>query len=117
MRLSTSIPFLVILATACSQEPLSVFGLPDDTLRMGSNQELELTLQNVGPGEYLSPPIILSESKRTVLEFLDVAVACPCPPAGVTQRFRFAGRRPGVATVSFQHSINDGVATAIVKVR
>jgi hypothetical protein len=114
--LSKSIAFVVLLAASCTQDPVSVYGSPDDTVRVHVNQELEITLQNVGPGEYLSPPAIASVSGQTVLRFLDVTLACPCPPAGLTQRFRFEGRQPGVATVAFQHSVSDRVVTAIVKV-
>ena len=115
-RVSKSIPLAVILAAACAQDPLSVLGQPNDTLRIRVNQKLEITLQNVGPGEYLSPPAIAGESSQTILRFLDMALACPCPPAGLTQRFRFEGRQRGVATVEFQHSVNDRVIHAIVKV-
>jgi len=115
-RLLKWVPLVVGIAAACTQDPVSAFGPQDDTLRVRVNQELELTLQNVGPGEYLSPPTIVSESDRTVLQFLD-AVMLPSPPAGAKQLFRFEGRQPGVATVSIQQSIGVRPITAIVKVR
>lgn len=105
-----------MLAAACAQNPLSVLGAPDDTLRISSHQRLEITLQSIGPGEYLSPPTIASASGQSILRFVDVALACPCPPAGLTQRFRFEGGEPGVATVAFQHSVNDRLITAFIKV-
>jgi hypothetical protein len=117
LRLLRAFPLVVTIAAACVQDPVSAFGPPDDTLRVRVGQELELTLQNIGPGEYLSPPTVVSESDRTVLNFLDAAHACPCPPAGIKQLFRFEGRQPGVATVTIEQSFTHGVITAIVKVR
>jgi hypothetical protein len=111
------IPLVITIAVACARDPVSAVGQPDDTLRVRVNQKLELTVQNVGPGEYLSPPTIASESGRPVLEFLDAALACPCPPAGARQRFRFEGRQPGVATVTIQQSVTHHEITAIVRVR
>ena len=117
VRLLKWVPLVVGIAAACTQDPVSAFGPQDDTLHVRVNQVLELTLQNIGPGEYLSPPTIVSASDRTVLQFLDAVLACPCPPAGMKQLFRFEGRQPGVATVSIQQSENGRVVTAIVKVR
>lgn len=117
MRIASSIAATIILATACGPEPLGVVvGTPGDTLQIAVNQQLEIALQNIGPGEYLSPPTITSESDGTVLRFLDAALACPCPPAGIRQRFRFEGRTRGVATVAFRQSYNDRVVTAVVSV-
>lgn len=109
-------PLVAIALAACAQDPVSVFGTPSDTLAIRVNQKLEVTLQNVGPGEYQSPPTIVSESDETVLRFLDAAHACPCPPAGVTQLFRFEGRRRGLATVTFTHSYFGHVKAIVVRV-
>ena len=60
-------------------------------------QNIDVTLGNVGPAVYLSPPRISSGA----LTFLGVEDALPHVPAGVTQRFRFKAVRRGRAIVTF----------------
>jgi hypothetical protein len=107
---------LAVLVLGCAQEPLAVYGPPSDTLRILVGQRLEITLQNVGPGTYASPPEVTSAGSRPVLRFMDEASVCPCPPAGETQRFRFEGVRAGAATVKFEQTYFHRVHTATVKV-
>jgi len=71
-----------------------------ETLRIAVGQELDLTFQTIGPGEYESPPSISSSS----LQFLDVTAFRPAPRAGLAQRFRFKGAIPGRAIVVIHHS-------------
>jgi|SRR5690242_9879344 hypothetical protein len=71
-----------------------------ETLRIAVGQELELTFQTKGPGEYESPPRISSSA----LQFLDVTAFRPAPRAGLAQVFRFKGVIPGQAIVVFHHS-------------
>ena len=77
-----------------------VLRIEGETLRIAVGQELDLTFQTVGPGEYQSPPSISSSS----LQFLDVTAFRPAPQAGLAQRFRFKGAIPGRAIVVFHHS-------------
>ena len=101
------IPCCLLLGGACSAD--SVVGVTAD----GSGrkvpalvgQEVRITLGNVGPGEYQSPPTISS----SILTFLGVDVVPPYTPAGPTQQFRFLAKAPGRAIVHFQRALNDSV--------
>jgi hypothetical protein len=68
------------------------------SVRVG--QELELKLQTIGPGEYVSPPVLSSSALR----FLNVQLIGPPVPAGLTQGFRFRGVGTGRTIVEFHHS-------------
>jgi hypothetical protein len=82
---------------------VSANGSPARTFSLKTGQELELTLQSIGPGDYASPPLI----STAAVKLLDVTVVGPHVPAGVTQRFRFSAVSPGEAVITFQHSGND----------
>jgi hypothetical protein len=84
----------------CGGSPSEVDGSLGETLSVTAGQELSLTLQSIGPGEYVSPPSVSSAALR----FLDVRLAGPAVPAGVTQRFRFAALAPGRAIIVFHHT-------------
>ncbi len=112
-RLCTSLLFTIPLLAACGTEPLAVSGSPNRTLFVALGQELDLTLQTVGPGEYQSPPTVSSPSIR----FLDVAFVGPAVPAGPTQRFRFQAEAPGEAIILFQHSGSNPPVSDTVEVR
>lgn len=62
-------------------------------------ERIDITLQSVGPGEYVSPP---ASSSSSVL-FVDVA-SCGNLPAGVTQCFHFRAASPGQAVLTFTHT-------------
>ncbi|HEV2751960.1 MAG TPA: hypothetical protein VGV12_15670 [Gemmatimonadales bacterium] len=98
--------------TACAKQPLAVRGFQGQTLSVAVGQELDVTLQTVGPGQYESPPMVSSPS----LQFLSVAFVGPYVPAGPTQQFKFKGEAPGQAIVVFQHSGNNPTITDIVNV-
>ena len=83
-----------------------------ETLRIAVGQELDLTFQTIGPGEYESRPSISSSS----LQFLDVTAFRPAPRAGLAQRFRFKGAIPGQAIVVIHHSGNSPVIRDTVNV-
>ena len=83
-----------------------------ETLRIAVGQELELTFQTIGPGEYESPPIISSSS----LQFLDVRAFRPAPRAGLAQVFRFKGVIPGRAIIVIHHSGKSPVIRETVNV-
>ncbi len=93
--------FVVALGLAgCSQGALEANGSPSHTISIEAGRELELTLQTIGPGEYVSPPAVSSATVR----FLDVRQGTPVP-AGATQVFRFEAVAPGVAVVVFHHKL------------
>src|SRR4051812_8851233 len=91
---------LAFLAACNSDDLVSARATPDRMLSLSVGQELDLTLQTVGPGEYISPPAISSAA----VHFLDVSLVSPAVPAGPTQRFRFRAEAPGQAVLTFQHT-------------
>ena len=111
-RVAGSLACVLSLPVACATEPLAVRGSQGQMLNLAVGQELDVTLQTVGPGQYLSPPFVSSASLR----FVDVAFVGPYVPAGPTQRFRFEGAAPVQVIVVFQHSGNDPTITDTVDV-
>jgi len=101
------------LVAGCGTEPLAIKGSESQLLSIVVGQELHVTLQTIGPGEYESPPFVSSPSLR----FLSVALVSPHVPAGPTQQFRFMGEAPGQAIVVFQHSGDNPTVTDTVYVR
>jgi hypothetical protein len=99
--------------TACGPEPLSQNGVPGKTLSVNVGQTLDLKLQSIGPGEYVSPPVISS----TAIRFLGVSAVGPAVPAGVTQTFSFQAVAPGSAIIVFHHSAQNPVVEDTVEVR
>ena len=92
----------LILLTACGSED-STSPDPDqnrgETLSVVASQVFIVTLQSVGPGEYVSPPAISSSA----VHFLGVTLGEPVP-AGPTQRFRFQAVQSGRAVITFRHT-------------
>src|SRR2546425_11383618 len=88
-------------------------GTEGQTLRVAVGEELDLTLQTVGPGEYQSPPSVSSSS----LQFLDATPITPTSRWGIAQVFRFKGVAPGQAIVVIRHSGNSPVMSDTVNVR
>src|SRR2546426_9182263 len=84
-----------------------------ETLRIAVGQELDLTFQTIGPGEYESRPSISSSS----LQFLDATPITPTSRWGIAQVFRFKGVAPGQAIVVIRHSGNSPVMSDTVNVR
>ena len=95
--------WLALILACNSDDIVSANGTPERTFSLKMGQELELTLQSIGPGDYTSPPLISTAS----IKFLEVTLIGPPVPAGVTQRFRFSAVSPGEAVITFQHSGNN----------
>ena len=93
----------IVVASCGSDGITSIVGTTSQTIVAELGDEVQITLGNVGPGEYLSPPQISS----TVLTFLSVDVVPPFTPAGPNQRFRFKTNARGQAIVSFRRFLND----------
>ncbi len=70
------------------------------TVNASANQEIDLTLQTIGPGEY-SDPSVSSESVR----FLGVSEPFVPNPGGPKQLFRFEAVTAGSATITIPHSV------------
>ncbi len=87
------------LARCGSDAPTTPSGTYGETFAVRPGQELEIRLQNIGPGEYRVPPAISSPSVR----YQGVTFGDPVP-AGLTQLFYFQAVKVGRALVTFRHS-------------
>ena len=102
-----SLPLRVLLGSlfvaSCGSDGVAgIVGTTSQTVVANVGDEVQITLGNVGPGEYVSPPQISS----AVLTFLSVDVVPPYTPAGPNQRFRFKAIARGQAIVSFRRFLN-----------
>jgi hypothetical protein len=111
IRTVAALAMLAVLAGCASSSTL--VDVPADghsrTIHADAGQEIAVTLGNVGPGTYGSPPVISSP----VLSFVDVAVVPPYSPAGPTQRFRFRAVSSGRAVVRFQRVLDTSVLMVV----
>ena len=103
-----SLPLRVLLGSlfvaSCGSDGIAgIVGTKSQTVVAEVGDEVQITLGNTGPGEYVSPPQISS----AVLTFLSVDVVPPYTPAGPNQRFRFKAIARGQAIVSFRRFLND----------
>jgi hypothetical protein len=106
---------LVVVALglgACGPEAVEANGHPNEVLSITVGQELDLTLQTIGPGEYASPPAVSTGA----IQFLGVSLVSPAVPAGPTQQFRFTGVRRGTAVIVVHHTGQGATVEATVEV-
>ena len=80
------------------------------TVLAAVDQEVNVTLGNVGGPVYGEPPHISSAA----LLYLDVSAVPPYTPGGVRQRFRFRAAAPGVAIITFR-KVRDDSSISIVE--
>jgi len=81
------------------------------SVRIG--ERIDVTLQTLGPGEYIAPPAISSPA----VVFRDVT-ACGAPvPAGPIQCFHFRAAAAGQAVITFTHSGMNSAVQDTVDVR
>ena len=96
-----------IAAGACASD--AIVSVPPDSqnrsIQVTVGQEIHITLGNVGPAEYESPPQISSPAIR----FLGVDIVPPITPAGPTQQFRFKAVQRGVAAIHFRRLLEGSV--------
>jgi hypothetical protein len=114
-------PFLIgmLLVAACSgtdgTEPSPIAlsrGDSQTTVAAAVGQELDVTLQTVGPGEY-GPPSLSSPAIR----FLDVSHPSQQNPGGPRQLFRFRAVSAGSVEVSIAHTDDDPPFSITVNVK
>src|SRR5438067_8269529 len=95
--------FACFLSVGCRANPVaptvSIVSKTSQSISLHVGDELTVTLQGIGPGEYLSPPSVSSPAVR----FLDVSQASVVVPAGPTEIFRFQAVAKGQAIVVFRH--------------
>jgi hypothetical protein len=102
---------LLALTVACGADTMVSVAADSrsQTLSVAVGQELHVTLGNVGPAQYASPPQISSAA----LTFLGVEVIPPFTPAGPTQQFHFRASNRGVAILQFRRVLGDSVVSAV----
>lgn len=100
MRIHSVVSVGIMLMACSGDRLLSVDATPERAISLAAGHEFELTVQTIGPGEYLSPPTISSPS----VSFVSVSLVSPAVPAGPTQRFRFRAEAPGQAVITFSHT-------------
>ena len=102
---------LGIAAGACASD--AIVSVPPDsqhrTVQVSVGQEIHITLGNVGPAEYESPPQISSPA----ISFLGVDVVPPFTPAGPTQQFSFKAVQRGVAAIHFRRLLGDSLVYTV----
>jgi hypothetical protein len=99
-RVASVVVVAALFLPGCgSDAPTTPSDTSGRTFTTTAGQELEIRLQNIGPGEYGVPPAISSP----VVRFQGVSLGDPVP-AGLTQLFRFQAVRAGRALVTFRHS-------------
>ena len=91
----------IVLLEACSStSPLETYGVPSSTLSIAVGQEVLITMRTVGPGEYVTPPVLAGSA----IDFLGMSPPEIQVPAGVTQVFRFKGVARGEAIIQFHNT-------------
>ncbi len=98
--------FALVLAVACGDiaatAPQQVTGGSQSiSIALGSN--VDIVLQNVGPGTYLDPLII-----NSAVEYIGTCPVGAAVPAGVTQCFRFHAQVVGQSLIDFKHTQEPG---------
>jgi hypothetical protein len=103
---------VLLLSAACASD--TVVTVPNDTVSRtidaAVGQEIHITLGNVGPALYESPP----EVSSSAVNYLGVEVVPPFTPAGPNQQFQFRAVRPGDVVVQFRRVL-DGSVVSVVK--
>jgi hypothetical protein len=113
-RSATVFALAGLLVAGCGSEgPTDLSEGTGRAFTVQAGRQLEIRLQSIGPGEYQAPPSVSS----AVIRFVDVRLATPHVPAGVTQLFRFQAVRPGRALVTFRHSEQSAAVIDTVDVR
>jgi hypothetical protein len=111
VRLMPLVPIMVALVLACNADRI-ILVPPDSqsrTVLVAVGQEFRVTLGNVGPAQYESPPQISSAA----VMFLGVDVIPPFTPAGPTQQFRFKAISPGQSIIHFRRLLGESVVSFV----
>jgi hypothetical protein len=100
---------LAVLVTLACANPLELDNRSQIVVA-NAGERIDVTLGNVGPEEWDTPPSISSD----VLTFLTVDNPPPYTPGGATQRFRFKAETRGVAIVTFRKTYDSGLVGFVV---
>jgi hypothetical protein len=82
-------------------------------LSVNTGDEIDVTLQTIGGGEYFQRPDVSSRS----IVLLSVSYVSPPNPAGPKQLFRFKAAAPGQAAISIPHTGQNPLFGITVDVR
>lgn len=72
-------------------------------LSVGLGDEIHVTLQTIGPGEYDEHPNVSSPA----VVFLRVSIITPPNPGGARQLFQFRSMAAGHAVISIPHTVQN----------
>jgi hypothetical protein len=111
VRFGAVILLVTLLASACGVD--RIVSVPPDagnrTIVAAMGEEIDVTLRNVGPALYASPPQVSSSA----VTFQSVEIVPPYTPAGPTQRFHLRAIRVGEAVVQFRRMLGDSVIAIV----
>lgn len=79
------------------------------TIVASVGQEVHITLGNVGPATYESPPQISSSA----VVYLGVDVVPPYTPAGPNQQFQFRAAHKGDAVIVFRRLLGESLVSVV----
>ena len=82
-------------------------------LSVGSGDEIDVTLQTIGPGQYDDHPSVSSPA----VVFSKVAILTPPNPGGPRQLFQFKAVSPGQPVISIPHTVQNSRFEITVDVR
>ena len=72
-------------------------------LSVGLGDEIDVTLQTIGPGEYDEHPSVSSPA----IAFSKVSILTPANPAGPRQLFQFTAVAAGHTVISIPHTVQN----------
>ena len=106
---STVLAVGVLIAGGCQPQAVVSVMERSQAISVRVGQEISITLGNVGPATYTSPP----QMSSSVLTYLGVDIVPPYTPAGPHQRFRFIAAKPGRAIVEFRRTLGDATLAVV----
>jgi hypothetical protein len=104
--------FLMLAASCGSDEIVSLTGAPNNTLSADVGNEVSITLQTIGQGQYLAPSVSSAN-----VEYVGVSQLAVISPAGPTQKFTFRAVSRGMAVLMFTHTGNNPTVQDTIVVR
>jgi hypothetical protein len=100
LRLALALLAASVIGACHGTSPFEVLGPTAGTFSIKVGQEIDIHMQNAGPGYFVVPPT-LSDSALTFLE--ETTPGQPVP-AGITQLFHFKGVASGTTIITFQNT-------------
>ena len=97
--------FAAVTIAAChGPSPVEVLGPRAGTFSIAVGEEIDIHMQNVGPGTFISPPTL----SGSALQFLEeTGPVGGNDPGGIEQLFHFKGVATGTTIITFQNTGGD----------